>query len=123
MIFPKRPSRGFRKRKRTGYQKSALQTASGAEILIAVVGVVHANAGRGSILYTCTQRVRESKISIVGIDKVKVRSLPLSLDHVSHFFQNQNYGPTSNRRIFVETRFEILHLSALLPSLPPRVAL
>ena len=41
----------------------------------------------------------EVNISMVGIDKVKVSTFSLSLAHVSHFFQNESRGPTSNRRV------------------------
>ena len=44
---------------------------------------MHAAAARDPIL--STQRIREVKISMVGIDKVKVSTFSLSLAHVSHF--------------------------------------
>ena len=45
---------------------------------------MHAEAAGDPIL--STQRIRKVKISMVGIDKVKVRLDYLALAHVSHFF-------------------------------------
>ena len=60
---------------------------------------MHVEAARDPIL--STQRIREVKISMVGIDKVKVRFPNFVLAHVSHFFfQNESRRPSSNRRIF-----------------------
>ena len=65
----------------------------GAEIFVVVVVdvVMHAAAARDLIL--STQRIREVKISMVGIDKVNVRFPHFALAHVSHFFfQNESRG-------------------------------
>ena len=51
---------------------------------------MHAEAARDPIL--STQRIRKVKISMVGIDKVKVRLDYFALAHVSHFFQNESRG-------------------------------
>ena len=48
---------------------------------------MHAEAARDPIL--STQRIRKVKISMVGIDKVKVRNHYLALAHVSHFFSER----------------------------------
>ena len=48
---------------------------------------MHAEAARDPIL--STQRIREVKISMVGIDKVKVLIYNLALAHVSHFFSER----------------------------------
>ena len=42
---------------------------------------------------------------MVGIDKVKVRFDYLALAHVSHFFQNESRGPSSNRRVLQSLQF------------------
>ena len=65
----------------------------GAEIFVGVVVIIvimHAAAARDLIL--STQRIRKVKISMVGIDKVKVLIHYLALAHVSHFFQNESRG-------------------------------
>ena len=69
--------------------KSTFWSRPGAEIFVVVVVVViviimHAAAARDPIL--STQRIRKVKISMVGIDKVKVSTFSLALAHVSHFF-------------------------------------
>ena len=48
---------------------------------------MHAEAAGDPIL--STQRIRKLKISMVGIDKVKVRLHYLALPHVSHFFSER----------------------------------
>ena len=76
---------GFRKRKEQRGGKSTFWSRRGAEIFVVIVvdDLVHAAAARDPIL--STQRIRKVKISMVGIDKVKVRNLSVSLNHVSHF--------------------------------------
>ena len=79
-------TRSFRKLKEQGCGKSTFWSRPGAEIfvVIVIVDVAHAAAARDPIL--STQRIRKVKISMVGIDKVKVRLHHLALAHVSHFF-------------------------------------
>ena len=59
----------------------------GAEIfvVIVIVDIAHAAAAAQDPILS-TQRIRKVKISMVGIDKVKVRFPSLALAHVSHFF-------------------------------------
>ena len=75
--------------KRRGGGKSAFWSRRGAEIFVVVVVVIfmHAEAAADPIL--STQRIRKVKISMVGIDKVKVRFPSLALAHVSHFFPDR----------------------------------
>ena len=76
-FFPPNDLRcGFRKLKEQGgVGKSTVWSRPGAEIFVVVVVVVvvahAAAAARDPIL--STQRIRKVKISMVGIDKVKVR--------------------------------------------------
>ena len=82
-FFPNDLRCGFRKLKEQGGGKSTFWSRPGAEIFVVIVIIMHAAAARDPIL--STQRIREVKISMVGIDKVKVRLLFVSLAHVSHF--------------------------------------
>ena len=66
-------------------------------VVVVVIIIMHAEAARDPII--STQRIREVKISMVGIDKVKVRFHSIALPHVSHFFQIASRGRTSNRRV------------------------
>ena len=72
----------------------------GAEIFVVVVVVVvvdivvaHAAATRAPILPT--QRIQKYKISMVGIDKVKMRLADLALPRVSHFFSQTTFVVSS----------------------------
>ena len=84
-FFPNDLRCGFRKLKEQGGGKSTIWSRPGAEIFVVVVVVIdmHAAAARDPIL--STQRIRKVKISMVGIDKVKVRLDYFALAHVSHF--------------------------------------
>ena len=77
----------------------------GAEIFVVIViSDMHAAAARDPIL--STQRIREVKISMVGIDKVKVRYPNLALAHVSHFFPERE--PWALKQ---STRFSVFVIS------------
>ena len=65
---------------------------------------MHAEAAGDPIL--STQRIREVKISMVGIDKVKVRFHNLALAHVSHFFPERE--PWVHKQ---STRFAVFVIS------------
>ena len=58
---------------------------------------MHAAAARDPIL--STQRIRKVKISMVGIDKVKVRFDCLALPHVSYFFSLRAVGANLSKAI------------------------
>ena len=76
-----------------GGRKSDFWSRPGAEIfdvIVVIVDVTHADAGRDPILLT--QRIRNIKICMVGICKVKVRFVYLALAHVSHFFRTGAVG-------------------------------
>ena len=79
---------------------------------------MHAAAARDPIL--STQRIRKVKISMVGIDKVKVRLDYVALPHVSHFFsEREPWALKQSTHFSVFERFEILCLPDLLVSLAP----
>mgnify|MGYP005692811761 CR=1 FL=1 len=79
---------------------------------------MHAEAAQEPIL--STQRIRKVKISMVGIDKVKVRFPNLALAHVSHFFsEREPWALKQSTHFSIFERFEILHLPDLLVSLAP----
>ena len=79
---------------------------------------MHAEAARDPIL--STQRIRKVKISMVGIDKLKVRLHCLALAHVSHFFpEREPWALKQSTHFSIFERFEILHLPDLLVSLAP----
>ena len=65
---------------------------------------MHAEAAGDPIL--SAQRIREVKISMVGIDKVKVSTFSLSLAHVSHFFPERE--PWAHKQ---STRFAVFVIS------------
>ena len=67
---------------------------------------MHAEAARDPIL--STQRIREVKISMVGIEKVKVRFDSIALAHVSHFFPERE--PWARNQ---STQFSMLELSKI----------
>ena len=79
---------------------------------------MHAEAARDPIL--STQRIREVKISMVGIDKVKVRFPYPALAHVSYvFFRLRAVGSQAIDAFSIFERFENLQLPDLLVSLAP----
>ena len=79
---------------------------------------MHAEAARDPIL--STQRIRKVKISMVGIDKVKVRLDYLALAHVSHFFpEREPWALKQSTRFAVFVRSENSSSSAVLLPLAP----
>ena len=79
---------------------------------------MHAEAARDPIL--STQRIRKVKISMVGIDKVKVRFPSLALAHVSHFFsEREPWALKQSTHFSIFERFEIIQLPDLFVSLAP----
>ena len=79
---------------------------------------MHAAAARDPIL--STQRIREVKISMVGIDKVKVRLDYFALAHVSHFFsEREPWALKQSTRFAVFVISENSSSSAVLLPLAP----
>ena len=85
LFFPNDHRVGFRKQKKTAGWKSSTRGRSGAENFVLLL-FFFIPCRQDAIL--TTQRKFDIKISMVGIDKVKVRFHYLALAHVSHFFSH-----------------------------------
>ena len=84
-------------------------------LVVVDIDIVHAAARRDPILPT--QRIGDIKISMVGIYKVKVRLLPVSLAHVSHFSEPEPWAYKQWTHFSGLEILKLLQLPALLLSL------